>query len=291
MSYTPTNWVNGVTTAGPTNLNKLELGLQAAAVIADAAIPKPSSPAANDGLVWNGSAWINAKILDAHIAAGAAIAASKIAGYPSDGTKFLRGDGSWSTTSGAVFPPAFVGITAGSSAPATWVFCDGASYPRTGGTYDALFAAIGTAYGAVDGTHFNVPNIIGRTVVGYGGVSGHTDVSALGNNEGALLAARRPKHPSSLSGSVSDTIGVSDPGHPHSVHTVEFATGGTVHGLTGSFTTIGSGVEGDVTLIVDSAAAGVTKTGGVNNGTLAVGTAGMANDTPAYIVLNFIIKL
>jgi len=39
VAYSPTNWVNRVTTLGPTNLNKLENGLQAAAAVADAALP------------------------------------------------------------------------------------------------------------------------------------------------------------------------------------------------------------------------------------------------------------
>jgi hypothetical protein len=37
MAYTPTSWVDGVTKLGPTNLNKLETGAQAAAATADTA--------------------------------------------------------------------------------------------------------------------------------------------------------------------------------------------------------------------------------------------------------------
>lgn len=60
MSYPPTTWVEKVTKVGPTNLNKLELGLQAAAAVADAAVAKPSAPSTSQGLVWNGSAWVAA---------------------------------------------------------------------------------------------------------------------------------------------------------------------------------------------------------------------------------------
>jgi|CXWL01.1.fsa_nt_gi hypothetical protein len=38
-----------------------------------------------------------------------------------------------------------------------WLACDGASYLRA--SYPNLFAAIGTTFGAADGTHFNVPTI------------------------------------------------------------------------------------------------------------------------------------
>ena len=44
---------------------------------------------------------------------------------------------------------------ASASIPAGWLFCDGRSLLR--GDYPALFAAVGTTHGAVDGTHFNLP--------------------------------------------------------------------------------------------------------------------------------------
>jgi microcystin-dependent protein len=48
-----------------------------------------------------------------------------------------------------------------------WVLCDGGSYLRAG-TYATLFAAIGTSYGSVDGTHFSVPDFRGRVPAGVG---------------------------------------------------------------------------------------------------------------------------
>lgn len=73
----------------------------------------------------------------------------------------------------------------GSAAPSGWVLCDGTSYVRTG-AYAALFAAIGTTYGAADGSHFNVPDLrqrfplgkaasgTGSTLGGTGGAIDHT---------------------------------------------------------------------------------------------------------------------
>lgn len=50
---------------------------------------------------------------------------------------------------------------AGISAPAGWLLCDGATVSRT--TYAALFAVIGTAYGAGDGsTTFGLPDLADR---------------------------------------------------------------------------------------------------------------------------------
>jgi len=52
----------------------------------------------------------------------------------------------------------------GAVAPTCWLLCDGTSYLRT--AWPELFAVIGTAYGAADGTHFNVPDLRGRSPVG-----------------------------------------------------------------------------------------------------------------------------
>jgi len=73
-----------------------------------------------------------------------------------------------------------------------WLVCDGTAISRT--TYSLLFAVVGTSYGAGDGsTTFNLPDLRGRTPVGYA-AGGHADVATLGLNDGTALANRRPKH-------------------------------------------------------------------------------------------------
>lgn len=58
---------------------------------------------------------------------------------------------------GAQLEPGIIGYTAGSSPPTGWLKRNGAAVSRT--TYAALFAAIGTTYGAGNGTTtFNVPD-------------------------------------------------------------------------------------------------------------------------------------
>lgn len=52
------------------------------------------------------------------------------------------------------------------SAPSGWLAANGAAVSRT--TYAALFAAIGTIYGAGDGTTFNLPDLRGYFVRGAG---------------------------------------------------------------------------------------------------------------------------
>jgi len=53
----------------------------------------------------------------------------------------------------------------GGSVPTNWLECNGASLLRA--SYADLFAAIGTAWGAADGTHFNLPDLRGRFMRGW----------------------------------------------------------------------------------------------------------------------------
>jgi Phage Tail Collar Domain len=78
----------------------------------------------------------------------------------------------WCDVSGFVFyaseisgtPPGAVMDFAGPTAPPGWLFCFGQSILRA--QYPALFNAISTTYGSVDGAHFNVPDYRGRIIAG-----------------------------------------------------------------------------------------------------------------------------
>lgn len=73
--------------------------------------------------------------------------------------------------SGAAIPPGFIMDFAGATPPAGWLLCDGAAVSRT--TFAALFAAIGTTWGAGDGsTTFNVPDLRGRVRAGRDNMGG-----------------------------------------------------------------------------------------------------------------------
>jgi microcystin-dependent protein len=63
-------------------------------------------------------------------------------------------------------PVGVVWLWAGAIAniPVNWLLCDGSSLSRT--TYAVLFNAIGTIYGYVDGSHFNLPDLRDKFVVG-----------------------------------------------------------------------------------------------------------------------------
>jgi microcystin-dependent protein len=73
----------------------------------------------------------------------------------------------------ALCPPgtvvAYMGLA--TAVPAGWLLCDGKSYSRT--VYNNLFAVMGTASGAPDGTtNFNVPDLRGMFLRGVDGTAG-----------------------------------------------------------------------------------------------------------------------
>ena len=81
-----------------------------------------------------------------------------------------------------VIPAGNVSATARASAPDGWLLCDGQAVSRT--TYEVLFTAISTTYGAGNGsTTFNVPNLKGRVPVGVD--AGQTEFDTLGETGGA----------------------------------------------------------------------------------------------------------
>lgn len=106
---------------------------------------------------------------------------------------------------------------AGTAAPAGWLACTGQAVSRT--TYEALFAAIGTTWGAGDGTTtFNLPPA-DRMLIGAGGLYA---AGAVGGNANAIVVAHT--HTASA--------GTQTANHTHSGVTNE--AGAHTHSLPGS---------------------------------------------------------
>ena len=100
----------------------------------------------------------------------------------------------------------------GSSAPTGYLICDGSAVSRT--TYAALFAAIGTTFGAGNGTTtFNIPDARGKVLAGY--KSGDANFGTLGHSLGEathlLTTAEMPSHshnvPIGITGSFANSPG------------------------------------------------------------------------------------
>jgi len=92
----------------------------------------------------------------------------------------------------AALPAGTLAAFGGASAPAGWLLCDGSAVSRS--VYSLLFTAIGTTYGAGDGsTTFNLPDLRGRVPVGLS-TGGKTEVNTLAKNEGLAATLRNIRH-------------------------------------------------------------------------------------------------
>jgi microcystin-dependent protein len=116
----------------------------------------------------------------------------------------------------ASVPPGVISAYGGSSAPAGYLLCDGTSYLQS--TYAPLFAAIGTAYGSADGTHFNVPDLRGQFLRGVTGASANDPDAASRTAMNAMNAGGNTgNNVGSVQGNATavNGLGISDPGHGH----------------------------------------------------------------------------
>lgn len=105
--------------------------------------------------------------------------------------------------------------------PTGWALCNGSSYSRT--EYAALFAVLGTTYGADDNSTFKLPDMRGRFVAGRG-ANGydtlHQPTASDGANTVALTVDQMPKHNHNTATSVADGDVTTDTKGAHR-HTIE----------------------------------------------------------------------
>src|SRR6266704_2237463 len=95
---------------------------------------------------------------------------------------------------GDIFPSGVILHYAGSAAPTNWLICDGTAVSRA--TFAALFAIIGTTYGAGDGVNtFNLPDMRGKIAVGKH-TSGTFQTLGQGGGEEnhTLITGEMPSH-------------------------------------------------------------------------------------------------
>lgn len=153
-------------------------------------------------------------------------------------------------------PAGMLAPFAGSAAPTGWLLCAGQTVSRN--EYKALYDAIGTTYGAGDGsTTFALPDLRGRVPVGLDNMNG-TDAGRL---------------------SASNTLGGSGGAETHTLattempahtHTVSNVSGGTV---TRQFAALGTDSNVFTTVTTSSTGGG-----------------GAHNNMQPYMLLNYIIK-
>jgi microcystin-dependent protein len=177
-------------------------------------------------------------------------------------------------------PPGVVLPFAGATAPAGFLLCGGQAVSRA--TYAALFAAIGTAFGAGDGsTTFNLPDLRGRAAFGKddmggsaasritsggSGIAGTTLAAAGGAETHTLTTGQMPAH----------SHAVSDPGHSHIQDAGAIPPGGPYTGRS----TYGDGTNlGQIPTYASGTGLSIQNSGG----------GGAHNNMPPALVLNHII--
>jgi microcystin-dependent protein len=100
--------------------------------------------------------------------------------------------------------------------PAGFLLCDGSAISRS--SHAALFAVLGTTWGAGDGSStFNLPDTRGRVVVGYC-PGGHADVANIGLNDGTAAGLRRPRHVHTVALNATANHNLTLPDHAHAVN-------------------------------------------------------------------------
>lgn len=107
----------------------------------------------------------------------------------------------WTLLDNRLVPPGAVMFYAAATPPAGWYACDGSAKSRT--TDAALFAVVGTTFGAGDGsTTFNVPDGRSRNVVAAGQGTGLSlrNLAATGGEESHVLTIPElPSHNHTIS--------------------------------------------------------------------------------------------
>ena len=163
-------------------------------------------------------------------------------------------------------PSGTVTMYAGASAPSDWLLCQGQAVSRV--TYATLFAAIGTAFGAGDGsTTFNLPDFRSKLPVGLGTASWSNAMAETGGSADAVT--------------VSHSHTASDSGHNHQSYNY-VRNNDLIAGPVG----LGPGYSGNV----EYDKAYTTSTGYANITVNSAGSSGTNANLPPYLTLNFIIK-
>lgn len=184
----------------------------------------------------------------------------------------------------AAIPIGSITMFGGAAAPTEYLICDGTAVSRT--TYAGLFAVIGIAFGAGNGTTtFNLPNLKSRFPIGLDAAVGGND--AIGETGGvatnALTTAELPAH------THTGTTGNQSAQHAHNLDIQYRDDMAAATGAVNSVSDIENTAGGGGTSVQ---ATGDVSTTNHNHAftTASAGTGAAFSNLPPYLTLNFIIK-
>jgi len=179
-----------------------------------------------------------------------------------------------------------------SSPPVGYLLCDGSAVSRT--TYAALFALIGTTFGAGDGSStFGLPNYTDRTVIGAGGLY---SVGATGGSKDATLVSHSHTYSATTSTESADHShsGTTSTGgsHQHGIPTV-LGAGGILaidQETRGTSATVDTDAAGSHDHTITTGGVSANHTHSVSGSTSTDGSSATDANLPPYLGIRFIIK-
>jgi microcystin-dependent protein len=168
-----------------------------------------------------------------------------------------------------LIPAGMVRAFAGPNGPPGWLVCDGSAISRT--DYAALFAAIGTYWGPGDDINtFNVPNLQGRSVIGYAPYGG-TGITArgfasLGGEEAHVLSTAELAYHNHTLSDGAHSHGVTQTPHQHSYVNPLGSSIGTFAGSQAAYqpggTTLSSAQNANISINASGANISIAAAGG-----------------------------
>lgn len=200
---------------------------------------------------------------------------SQSATFNADGSVTFNGPVSFTGGITGAIPVGTVVNYAGSTIPLQWYLCYGQALSRT--VFSALFTAIGTTYGAGDGsTTFNLPDYRGRVLAGRDDMGGSAAgrIGTVSTDSGTIVgvtlgsAGGSATHVQTTAELIAHNHTAADSGHTHTVTADDntgysFGVSGGVAGGFGLFTQPG-GPAHSITSATGNASISVANTGSSN---------------------------
>lgn len=198
------------------------------------------------------------------------------------------------TGSSTIAPAGSILMWPTGSAPTGYLLCNGAAVSRS--TYAALFAVIGTTFGAGDTTTtFNLPDYRNRMPIGAGTTAA---VAGTGGSNDATLVAHSHTFGGNTGGMNTNQVhshGIFDPGHTHTNNMTVGSVGAGSSIMVANAQSLEDptpriGTNGSFTGITGTNSVNVDHVHAYSGTTSSAGSSATNANLPPYLGINFVIK-